>query len=134
MSAFAAAAGIGLVVVQAALVATWRHAPARLHVARQSRALRNGLAATDAELDLVDQVRGRGLMLGAVLKPAHAGRAGVILDACAREGWLLLQAGPDVLRFVPTLNIADADLTAAQQRLRSALTGLATGDYPPIDG
>ena len=91
------------------------------NVERQSQALRDGLTAIDAEFDIFDQVRGRGLMLGAVLKPAHAGRAGVILDACAREGLLLLQAGPDVLRFVPALNIADEDVCEGLARLEIAL-------------
>jgi acetylornithine/N-succinyldiaminopimelate aminotransferase len=80
------------------------------NVARQAAALRQGLAAIDAELGLFAQVRGRGLMLGAVLKPEHAGRAGEILDHAAAQGLLLLQAGPDVLRFVPALNINDGEI------------------------
>ena len=70
------------------------------NVTRQSRALRDGLAALDDEFGLFAEVRGRGLMLGAVLRPEHAGKAATILDHAARHGLLLLQAGPDVLRFV----------------------------------
>jgi acetylornithine/N-succinyldiaminopimelate aminotransferase len=91
------------------------------NVARQAQALRDGLAALDAELGLFDQVRGRGLMLGAVLNAAHAGRAGEMLDRCAAHGLLLLQAGPDVLRFVPALNIEDADVAEGLRRLGDAL-------------
>ena len=91
------------------------------NVARQSQAFRDGLAAINAELDVFSQVRGRGLMLGAVLGPAHAGRAGEILDAAAARGVLLLQAGPDVLRIVPALNIPDEDVTEGLARLRLAL-------------
>ncbi|HEX2083591.1 MAG TPA: acetylornithine transaminase, partial [Xanthomonadaceae bacterium] len=80
------------------------------NVARQSAALRDGLAALDAELRLFSQVRGRGLMLGAELNPQYAGRAGEVLDHAAAAGLLLLQAGPDVLRFVPPLSIADVDI------------------------
>ena len=96
------------------------------NVARQSAALRAGLAAIDAELGLFAQVRGRGLMLGAVLKPEHAGRAGEVLDHAAANGLLLLQAGPDVLRFVPALNLADADVAEGLARLRAALKAFAT--------
>ncbi|WP_417474539.1 acetylornithine transaminase [Luteimonas mephitis] len=96
------------------------------NVARQSAALRAGLAAIDAELGLFAQVRGRGLMLGAVLKPEHAGRAGEVLDHAAANGLLLLQAGPDVLRFVPALNLADADVAEGLARLRAALEAFAT--------
>jgi acetylornithine/N-succinyldiaminopimelate aminotransferase len=91
------------------------------NVARQAQALRDGLAALEAEFGLFAEVRGRGLMLGAVLKPEHAGRAGEILDHAATQGLLVLQAGPDVLRFVPPLNITDAEIAEGLLRLRNAL-------------
>ena len=91
------------------------------NVARQSQALRGGLAALDAEFGLFSGIRGRGLMLGAVLKPEYAGRAGEILDHAAAHGLLLLQAGPDVLRFVPALNLSDEALAEGLSRLRAAL-------------
>ena len=91
------------------------------NVQRQSQALRDGLARINASLDLFDEVRGRGLMLGAVLKDAHKGKAGSVLDHAAAHGLLLLQAGPDVLRFVPALNIGDADIAEGLQRLEAAL-------------
>lgn len=95
------------------------------NVERQSHALREGLAALDSELGLFADVRGRGLMLGAQLREAHAGRAGDILDRCADRGLLMLQAGPDVLRFVPALNIGDADIAEGLARLRAALRDFA---------
>jgi len=95
------------------------------NVDRQSRALRDGLAAIDRELNLFAEVRGRGLMLGAVLAPPYAGRAGEILDLAAAEGLLMLQAGPDVLRFVPALNIDDAALDDGLARLARALRTFA---------
>ena len=91
------------------------------NVVKQSTALRDGLAAINDELRLFSQVRGRGLMLGAVLEPAYAGRAGEILDHAAAHGLLLLQAGPDVLRFVPALNISDEEAAEGLVRLRKAL-------------
>ena len=91
------------------------------NVERQSGAIRDGLEAINRDLDLFSEVRGRGLMLGAVLKPAHAGKAGEILDRAAANGLLLLQAGPDVLRFVPALNIGDGDIAEGLVRLRRAL-------------
>lgn len=91
------------------------------NVRRQEQALRDGIAAINAELDLFSGVRGRGLMLGAVLKPAYAGRAGEVLDRAAANGLLLLQAGPDVLRFVPALNIGDEEVAEGVKRLKAAL-------------
>lgn len=91
------------------------------NVARQSQALRAGLQAIDAELHLFAEIRGRGLMLGAVLADAYKGRAGDILDHAAAHGLLVLQAGPDVLRFVPPLTLSDAELAEGLQRLARAL-------------
>jgi acetylornithine/N-succinyldiaminopimelate aminotransferase len=54
------------------------------NVARQSQALRDGLAAINEELHVFAQVRGRGLMLGAVLADAHKGRAGKFLTTPPR--------------------------------------------------
>ena len=95
------------------------------NVAAQAQALRDGLAAINAELHLFDEVRGRGLMLGAVLGEAYKGRAGEILDHAAAHGLLLLQAGPDVLRFVPPLNIDAATVADGLARLRTALRAFA---------
>ena len=96
------------------------------NVARQSAALRKGLDAINAELGVFAQVRGRGLMLGAVLNAKYAGRAGEVLDLAAAQGLLMLQAGPDVLRFVPSLNITDAEVADGLQRLHAALRAFAT--------
>jgi acetylornithine/N-succinyldiaminopimelate aminotransferase len=60
-------------------------------------------------------------MLGAVLAEPHRGKAGEILDLAAAHGLLILQAGPDVLRFVPSLNITDEELADGLARLRIAL-------------
>ena len=97
------------------------------NVQRQAQAIRDGLDAINRDLDLFSEVRGRGLMLGAVLKPDYAGRAGEILDHAAANGLLLLQAGPDVLRFVPALNIGDDDVAEGLARLRVALEAFVDG-------
>ena len=97
-------------------------APAvRANVERQAAALREGLAHINSSLSLFDEVRGRGLMLGAVLSERYRGQAGAILDHAAAHGLLLLQAGPDVLRFVPPLTITDDELAEGLARLHAAL-------------
>jgi acetylornithine/N-succinyldiaminopimelate aminotransferase len=96
-----------------------------VNVERQANDLRAGLAHIDHELHLFDEVRGRGLMIGAVLGQAHKGRAGEILDHAAAHGLLLLQAGPDVLRFVPPLTISDEETAEGLKRLRAALAAFA---------
>jgi acetylornithine/N-succinyldiaminopimelate aminotransferase len=101
------------------------------NVEKQAQALRDGLHSLNAEFGIFSEVRGRGLMLGAVLKAELAGRAGEILDHAAAAGLLLLQAGPDVLRFVPALNITDAEVADGLARLRSALSTFAKNSPTP---
>ena len=98
-----------------------------MNVERQAHDLREGLARINAELKLFDEVRGRGLMIGAALAEAHRGQAGAILDHAAVRGLLLLQAGPDVLRFVPPLTITDEELADGLERLHAALSDFAAG-------
>ena len=93
------------------------------NVERQSQTLRDGLRALDEKHHVFSEVRGRGLMLGAQLRPEFAGRAADILDHAANTGLLLLQAGPDVLRFVPALNIGSEDVAEGLARLDAALAG-----------
>lgn len=96
-------------------------AEVRGNVARQSLALRDGLSRLHLEFNVFAQVRGRGLMLGAVLAPKFAGRVSDLLDHAAAHGLLVLQAGPDVLRLVPPLNIGDEDVREGLARLSEAV-------------
>jgi acetylornithine/N-succinyldiaminopimelate aminotransferase len=91
------------------------------NVERQAHRLRAALVQIDNELGAFAEVRGRGLMLGVVLCEKYAGRAGEVLDHAANHGLLLLQAGPDVLRLLPPLNISDQEVDEGLQRLRAAL-------------
>ena len=95
------------------------------NVDRQSAALRAGLMRLGTEFGLFTEVRGRGLMIGAVLADAYKGRAGEVLDIAAAHGLLLLQASPDVLRLVPPLNITDDELADGLARLQAALQAFA---------
>ncbi|MBS0589351.1 MAG: aminotransferase class III-fold pyridoxal phosphate-dependent enzyme, partial [Proteobacteria bacterium] len=97
------------------------------NVTRQSAALSAGLQSIDRDLNVFAAVRGRGLMLGAVLADAYKGKAGAILDHAAQHGLLLLQAGPDVLRLVPALNIGDTDVSEGLTRLALALRAFTKG-------
>jgi acetylornithine/N-succinyldiaminopimelate aminotransferase len=92
-----------------------------LNVERQANDIRAGLARLNHELHVFGEIRGRGLMIGAVLSDAYKGRAGEMLDAAAAHGLLILQAGPDVLRIVPPLTITDEETAEGLERLGAAL-------------
>jgi succinylornithine aminotransferase len=70
------------------------------------------------------EVRGLGLLIGAVLSDAWKGKAKAILDAAAEEGLMVLQAGPDVVRFAPSLVVEDADIDEGLARLERAVAKL----------
>ena len=97
------------------------------NVVRQGDAFRLFLNRINAELGLFREVRGRGLMIGAELAEAHAGKAGALVDACAEEGVIVLVAGPSVLRLLPPLNIGDEDVGEAVARMERAFRGFAAG-------
>ena len=98
-----------------------RSAELLANVERQGERLRKRLVALHNEPGLIAEVRGRGLMLGAVLRDEWAGRAGELVETCRRHGVLVLQAGSDVLRFLPPLNITDEELDDGMDRLEAAL-------------
>ena len=97
------------------------------NVVRQGDAFRLFLNRINADLGLFREVRGRGLMIGAELAEAHAGKAGALVDACAEEGVIVLVAGPSVLRLLPPLNIGDEDVGEAAARMERAFRGFAAG-------
>ena len=102
-----------------------RSAELLANVERQGERLRKRLVALHNEPGLIAEVRGRGLMLGAVLRDEWAGRAGELVETCRRHGVLVLQAGSDVLRFLPPLDITDEELDDGMDRLEAALADAA---------
>lgn len=79
------------------------------------------LKAIDARYDLFSDIRGKGLLVGAALKPQHAGKSRDILNAAAAEGVMVLVAGTDVMRFAPSLIIEPADIEEGMARFAKAV-------------
>ena len=91
------------------------------NVERRGQQLRDELAAIGKELGLFKEIRGRGLMIGAELVEKYAGKAGDMIDTARAHGVLVLQAGPNVLRFLPPLNITKEEMAQGVKRLKAAL-------------
>ncbi|HBQ5901464.1 acetylornithine aminotransferase [Klebsiella pneumoniae] len=85
------------------------------------------LQRLDAEFDLFSDIRGMGLLIGAELKPQHKGRARDFLYAAADAGVMVLNAGPDVMRFVPSLIIDEQDITEGMARFAQAVAKVING-------
>lgn len=73
---------------------------------------------------LFSQVRGFGLLIGAVLAEPWKGRARDVLLAAEAEGLMVLQAGPDVVRFAPSLIIEAEDIEEGFARFNRAVERL----------
>ena len=73
---------------------------------------------------LFTEVRGMGLLLGCVLSDAWKGRAKDIFNAAEKENLMILQAGPDVVRFAPSLVVEEADITEGLNRFERAVKAL----------
>jgi acetylornithine aminotransferase apoenzyme (EC 2.6.1.11)/succinyldiaminopimelate aminotransferase apoenzyme (EC 2.6.1.17) len=83
------------------------------------------LQEIDAQFDVFSDVRGMGLLIGAELKPQYKGRAREFLHAAANEGVMVLNAGPDVMRFAPSLVVESADIDEGMQRFAQAVKKIA---------
>ena len=79
------------------------------------------LQQIDARFDLFSDIRGMGLLIGAELKPQYHGKARDFLYAAAEAGVMVLNAGPDVMRFVPSLVIDDSDIAEGMTRFAKAV-------------
>ena len=91
------------------------------NVTERSKQLVAALKAINKKHKLFTEVRGRGLMIGAELIPELHGKAGDIGDLARAYGVLILQAGPNVLRFLPALTINEKEMTEGLKRLERAL-------------
>ncbi|WDV50467.1 acetylornithine transaminase [Streptomyces coeruleorubidus] len=93
------------------------------NVKRQSEKLRDGVEGLGHEL--IDFVRGAGLLLGIVLTEPLAPQ----VQQAAQDAGLLVNApAPDVVRLMPPLNIADDEVDAFLRALPGVLDAAADGD------
>jgi acetylornithine/N-succinyldiaminopimelate aminotransferase len=92
-------------------------AKAKLYVA--------GLNAINVKYHMFSEIRGKGLLIGAVLTEAYQGRAKELLNAALEEGLMTLIAGANIMRFAPSLVIPDEDIVEGLARFEKAVAKLA---------
>ncbi|RLP28394.1 aspartate aminotransferase family protein [Mesorhizobium sp. YM1C-6-2] len=85
-------------------------------VNRKALLMKQGLAAIADEFpDVIEDIRGQGLLLGVKCKVPAA-----TLNVALREQKLLaVPAGDNVLRLIPALTVTDADIREALDRMRA---------------
>ena len=94
-------------------------------VAAKAEFFRRGVQPLVEKYDGLLELRGSGLLLGLALKEP---RAGELLDELRNCGLLACKAGPDVVRFLPPLNVTDDDLQEGVEMLADALDIVFGGD------
>ncbi|HUP91137.1 MAG TPA: aspartate aminotransferase family protein [Solimonas sp.] len=96
------------------------------NVKARSEQLREALADMGRRYGLFDGVRGKGLLIGAMMSAPWKGKAKDVVNAGLKQGVWCLVAGPDVLRVAPALNISEADAAEGLRRLDAACAAVAS--------
>ncbi len=85
----------------------------------------DGLNAINAKYNVFSEIRGKGLLIGAVLTEAYQGKAKDFLNAAMAEGVMTLVAGASIVRFAPSLVIPNEDIAEGLARFEKAVAKLA---------
>lgn len=83
-----------------------------------------GLEAINAKYNIFSEVRGKGLLIGAVLTADYQGRAKEILNAAMEQGVMVLVAGASIVRFAPSLVIKDEEIAEGLARFEKAVASI----------
>jgi acetylornithine/N-succinyldiaminopimelate aminotransferase len=102
--------------------------PEVLNGVKEKAALFNELlGALNEKYAVFSKIRGEGLLIGAVVNDAYAGRAKDFLVAAAEQGVMSLVAGANVVRFAPSLVIPEADIREGMARFEKAVASVVKG-------
>lgn len=96
-------------------------------VKKREQLFRDGFAAINEKYDVFSEVRGKGLLLGAVLNSKFEGRAKDFLVASIEHGLMSLVAGTNVIRFTPSLVIPLEDIKEGLSRFEKAVADVVNG-------
>lgn len=98
----------------------------RSGVKAKSQRYIDGLNAINAKYNVFKEIRGKGLLIGAVLNDDYQGKAKDFLVAAMAEGVMTLVAGASIIRFAPSLVIPDEDITEGLARFEKAVAKLTS--------
>jgi acetylornithine/N-succinyldiaminopimelate aminotransferase len=90
-------------------------------VKHKEQLFKQGLNAINKKYQVMDEVRGKGLLIGCALNQDYHGKAKTFLAAATEAGLMCLVAGANVVRFAPSLIIPDADIQEGMQRFEQAV-------------
>ena len=86
----------------------------------------DGLNAINNKYQVFSEIRGKGLLIGAVLNDKYQNQAKDFLVAALAEGLMVLVAGANVIRFAPSLVINDEEINDGLTRFEQAVANVAS--------
>lgn len=93
-------------------------------VAEKERQFRHKLTAINNKYAVFSEIRGKGLLIGAVLNEQYQGRSRDFLNAAMDEGLMCLVAGANVIRFAPSLIISDEEIDLGFMAFEKAIANI----------
>ena len=90
-------------------------------VGEKSARFKQALQEINTKYNVFSEIRGQGLLIGAVLTEQFQGRAKELLLLAMDKGLMTLIAGANVIRFAPSLVIPDEDIDCGMQLFEQAV-------------
>lgn len=95
------------------------------NVAEMGALLKSGLSEIwKSHPKIVKEVRGKGLIVGLELQPAY--KPEQVVDLCREQGVLVIGAGLNTVRFIPSLTIKKGEVEMGVEAIRRAVEVLET--------
>lgn len=93
-------------------------------VHNREKLFKDHLTRINERFNVFADIRGKGMLLGAELNKDYEGRARDFMTAAADAGVMVLIAGPNVIRFTPSLVIPEADAEEGLLRFEQAIANI----------
>ncbi|PCI71058.1 MAG: aspartate aminotransferase family protein [Gammaproteobacteria bacterium] len=90
-------------------------------VKEKSKLFMKRLNAINEKHSIFSEIRGKGLLIGAVLNEQYKGKAKELLLTAMDEGVMVLIAGANVVRFAPSLIVPDEDINQGMDKFEIAI-------------
>lgn len=86
------------------------------------------LQMINEKYEIFDEVRGTGLLIGGALNEKYQGRARDFMVASLERHLMILMAGPNVIRFAPSLLLTEADIEQGMSAFEKAVAQVVNAE------
>ncbi len=94
------------------------------HAAAMGRRLQEGLSVLQSRYEIVNEVRGMGLLIAVQFSSDISGQ---VVSSCNQEGLLLNPVRPNAIRIMPPLTVSPQEVDTALERLERVLARIVSG-------